>query len=44
MKRLQNSSVDWHENNNDYEPFVKYMLGVIVGSISANFLHRVKSD
>lgn len=27
---LQLSSAGWHENKNDYEPFVKYMLGVIV--------------
>ncbi|MDE7445799.1 MAG: Fic family protein [Lachnospiraceae bacterium] len=26
---LQLSSVNWHENQNDYEPFVKYMLGVV---------------
>lgn len=29
---LQISSVKWHENENDYEPFVKYMLGVIVAT------------
>lgn len=29
---LQISSVKWHENENDYEPFVKYMLGVIVAA------------
>ena len=29
---LQQSSVNWHENENDYEPFVKYMLGVIVAA------------
>lgn len=27
---LQDSSVNWHENENDYKPFVNYMLGVIV--------------
>lgn len=27
---LQLSSAGWYENKNDYEPFVKYMLGVIV--------------
>lgn len=27
---LQQSSYGWHENANDYEPFVKYMLGVIL--------------
>lgn len=26
---LQLSSAKWHENQNDYEPFVKYMLGVV---------------
>lgn len=26
------SSENWHENNNDYEPFVKYMLGVLVSA------------
>lgn len=29
---LQLSSLRWHENENDYEPFVKYMLGIIVGA------------
>ena len=29
---LQISSVKWHENENDYEPFVKYILGVIVAA------------
>ena len=27
---LQASSTGWHENENDYEPFVRYMLGVIL--------------
>ena len=27
---LQESSYNWHEEENDYEPFVKYMLGIIV--------------
>ena len=27
---LQNSSLLWHENNNDYIPFVKYYLGVVL--------------
>lgn len=27
---FQDSSVNWHENENDYKPFVNYMLGVIV--------------
>lgn len=29
---LQKSSVGWHENNNDYAPFVKYMLSVILAA------------
>lgn len=29
---LQLSSAGWHENKNDYEPFIKYMLGVIVAA------------
>ena len=29
---LQKSSLGWHENNNDYAPFVKYMLSVILAS------------
>ena len=27
---LQESSLNWHENGNDYLPFLKYMLGVVV--------------
>lgn len=27
---LQESSRDWHENGNNYLPFLKYMLGVVV--------------
>ena len=27
---LQSSSENWHEGTNDYRPFVRYMLGVIV--------------
>ena len=27
---LQQSSYDWHEGTNDYLPFVRYMLGIIV--------------
>lgn len=27
---LQSSSLGWHENGNDYLPFLKYMLGVVV--------------
>ncbi len=29
---LQTSSIGWHENQNDYAPFVRYMLGVIVAA------------
>jgi len=29
---LEQSSINWHEGNNNYEPFVKYMLGIIVAA------------
>lgn len=29
---LQASSNNWHENENNYEPFVKYILGVIISA------------
>lgn len=29
---LQESSIAWHEEENDYVPFVKYMLGVLVAA------------
>lgn len=29
---LEESSRNWHECENDYEPFVDYMLGVIIGA------------
>ena len=29
---LQDSSLNWHENENDYKPFANYMLGVIVNA------------
>lgn len=29
---LQESSYDWHEEKNDYAPFVHYMLGIIVAA------------
>ena len=38
---LQDSSIDWHENENDYKPFVDYMLGVII-SAYRDFESRVK--
>ena len=27
---LHDSSIGWHEDNNDYEPFVNYILGIIL--------------
>ena len=38
---LQNSSAYWHEEKNDYIPFVQYMLGVIVAAYR-EFSSRVK--
>lgn len=38
---LQNSSQDWHEGENDYSHFVRYMLGVIL-SAYRDFSSRVK--
>ena len=38
---LQESSTGWHENKNDYVPFIKYMLGVVVASYR-EFSSRVK--
>lgn len=38
---LQDSSINWHENENDYKPFVNYMLGVIVNAYK-EFEARVK--
>ena len=29
---LQDSSIDWHEGNNDYMPFVRYMLGIVIAA------------
>lgn len=29
---LRDSSINWHENENDYKPFVNYMLGVVVNA------------
>lgn len=29
---LQESSFDWHDGKNDYAPFVRYMLGVVVAA------------
>lgn len=38
---LQASSEGWHENENDYIPFIKYMLGVVAASYR-EFSSRVK--
>lgn len=38
---LHSSSIKWHENVNDYEPFVKYMLGIIVAAYR-EFSSRVR--
>ena len=38
---LQDSSVKWHENKNDYKPFVNYMLGVVINAYK-EFESRVK--
>lgn len=40
-ENLQLSSDNWHENTNDYGPFVKYMLGVVVAAYR-DFSSRVK--
>lgn len=38
---LQDSSINWYENGNDYKPFVNYMLGVIINAYK-EFESRVK--
>ena len=38
---LQESSVQWHESENDYKPFVQYMLGVLIAAYR-EFSSRVK--
>lgn len=38
---LQDSSINWHENENNYKPFVNYMLGVIINAYK-EFEDRVK--
>lgn len=38
---LQESSLNWHEEKNNYEPFVKYTLGVVVNAYR-EFSSRVK--
>ena len=39
---LQRSSAGWHEGENDYVPFVKYMLGIILEA-HREFSERVQS-
>ena len=39
---LQDSSLRWHEEENDYEPFVQYMLGVIVAA-HRDFSSRIET-
>ena len=39
---LQESSLNWHEEVNDYGPFVKYMLGVVVAAYR-DFSDRVQT-
>lgn len=38
---LQKSSTLWHEDENDYLPFIKYMLGIVVASYR-EFSSRIK--
>jgi len=38
---LQASSSKWHENKNDYGPFVKYMLSIVVAAYR-DFMERTK--
>ena len=39
---LQTSSQNWHEEQNRYEPFVRYMLGIVL-SAYREFSSRVKT-
>ena len=41
MRPLQESSLNWHEENNNDLPFVRYMLGVIVAAYR-DFSSRVQ--
>lgn len=41
-EQLQASSYGWHENENDYEPFVEYYLGVIIAAYK-EFSSRVQT-
>ncbi len=38
---LQDSSIGWHENKNDYLPFVRYILGVVIAAYH-DFSSRVE--
>ena len=38
---LQNSDAGWHEEENDYLPFVRYMLGIIIAAYQ-DFSNRVQ--
>lgn len=38
---LRSSSIGWHESDNDYNPFVEYMLGVIL-NVSRTFEERIE--
>ncbi len=39
---LQNSSIDWHDGKNDYAPFVRYTLGIILAAYK-DFSDRVSA-
>lgn len=41
-EQLQASSYEWHENKNDYEPFVEYYLGVVIAAYK-EFSDRVQT-
>ena len=41
-EQLQSSSYRWHENENDYEPFVEYYLGIIIAAYK-EFSSRVQT-
>ena len=38
---LEQSSIKWHEDENDYIPFIKYMLGVVVAAYR-DFIDRIE--
>lgn len=39
---LEQSSIKWHEDENDYIPFIKYMLGVVIAAYR-DFANRIES-